>query len=1158
MHPITLLCRNLIHRRRTHFATILGVAVGTAVLAGALIVGDSLRGSLRTRAEQRLAGTNRAMVLSRLIDSPRNVEPFEPVLLLRGTVEADGPEGVRRVADVAIHGRSADVATGIAHLTPALARDLGVTTSATIRLRLPRFSAIARDSLLGKKSADDLVQTVETPARVMPADDPLGQFNLAPGFGPSRSVVLALADLQKLLGLEGKINGLLEMEGRPGELATVLGGRLSDFGLALRTPESRTDSLLALLDRDKDARLEPREYRRRLAEVVIRSADTNNDRTLTRDELLGYFRRRGTVDLEALGLLLPEPALVAAAAAAKANAVAAGPTLVYLANTIADANGAIPYSTIAAVDPQRPGPLGPYLDPAGPPLADDEILLAEWSDSPLTARPGDPIRVTYFLPESDGTAREATATFRLRGFVPLRDVGADPYLAPEFPGITDKLTLGEWDPPFPYDNRRITRKDDDFWDAYRGSPKAFVNLATGRKLFGSRFGSATSFRFATTDGAAIESALLKNLRSEEFGLTLEPVRDKLLAASQGGTDFGGLFLGFSFYLIVAALMLVGLLWKLSLDRRAPEIGLLLATGLRLATVRRWYAVEGVVVSSAGALVGLGLAVAYAWLMLRLLALLWPDGELGQLLTLHVTAQSLLIGLFATILLTAGVVWWAVRSMRHVAPVMLLRGVTEPAYESGGKAAPGRAGPIVAGLSGLVATVAGASVGGHEARAGAFFAGGALLLTAGLLEFRRRLRRGDRSDEPPSRTPAELGRRNMSRHPARSLLTAGLLAAAAFLLVVVESFRRHPAADFALPTGGSGGYDLVCTLDVPIYNDPADPATGRRDVLDALERAYQQDPATKDQRLKRAEELLAASVLVPLRLRPGDDAGCRNLARPDRPRLIGLPERFIRRGGFHFAAIPADAPAEPWAALERPSPDVPVFGEAGTIQWMLKSKPGGTLPIVDARGRPGRLVIAGTLQDSIFQGELLMAERRFLELFPETGGYAMLLASAPPGRADELRVLLETAFGDRGLAAVRAIDRVAPYLAVENTYLSTFQILGGLGLLLGAVGLAAVLLRAIAERRGELALLRAVGWPTHAVRGMLRAENVALVVVGLGLGTAAALAGITPMLVTGEASLRPLARVAVMLTAAVAVAALAGAAATRTAVRAEIVPALRQD
>ena len=65
-----------------------------------------------------------------------------------------------------------------------------------------------------------------------------------------------------------------------------------------------------------------------------------------------------------------------------------------------------------------------------------------------------------------------------------------------------------------------------------------------------------------------------------------------------------LFLAFSFFLIAAALMLVGLLFRLNLERRAREVGLLRAAGYPLATVRRLLLVEGLIVAAIGSAVGL--------------------------------------------------------------------------------------------------------------------------------------------------------------------------------------------------------------------------------------------------------------------------------------------------------------------------------------------------------------------------------------------------------------------------------------------------------------------------------------------------------------------------------------------------------------------------
>ena len=80
---------------------------------------------------------------------------------------------------------------------------------------------------------------------------------------------------------------------------------------------------------------------------------------------------------------------------------------------------------------------------------------------------------------------------------------------------------------------------------------------------------------------------------------------------------------------------------------------------------------------------------------------------------------------------------------------------------------------------------------------------------------------------------------------------------------------------------------------------------------------------------------------------------------------------------------------------------------------------------------------------------------------------------------------------------------ASFHRVENTYLSTFQALGGLGLLLGTFGLAAVMFRNVLERRRELALLRAVGYSRRKVSVMILAEAALLLGAGLAVGAGCA-------------------------------------------------------
>src|SRR5262249_44836581 len=151
------------------------------------------------------------------------------------------------------------------------------------------------------------------------------------------------------------------------------------------------------------------------------------------------------------------------------------------------------------------------------------------------------------------------------------------------------------------------------------------------------------------------------------GLVFDPVRERALRASAGSTDFGGLFLGFSGFLIVAALLLVGLLFRLNLDRRASEIGLLEATGFRQSVVRRLLLAEGANLATVGGLLGTGLAVLYARLLLDLLRALWPAGVDLSFLRPHVEMTSLAIGFGVILLMSVLTVLWAVFGLRKVPP-----------------------------------------------------------------------------------------------------------------------------------------------------------------------------------------------------------------------------------------------------------------------------------------------------------------------------------------------------------------------------------------------------------------------------------------------------------------------------------------------------------
>ena len=182
MTPVHFILASLRHHRRMHVAVALGVAVATAVLTGALLVGDSVRGSLRDLTLQRLGRIDSALVTGHFFRDALAAEvDGEPAILMPGTLEAGSGDDARRATQVSIvgvrdefwklgeGGPQEPLAAGSVAITEPLARELGVKAGDTILLRIPAAEAIPADSPLGEKNDTSRGRRLRV-AEVLPAD----------------------------------------------------------------------------------------------------------------------------------------------------------------------------------------------------------------------------------------------------------------------------------------------------------------------------------------------------------------------------------------------------------------------------------------------------------------------------------------------------------------------------------------------------------------------------------------------------------------------------------------------------------------------------------------------------------------------------------------------------------------------------------------------------------------------------------------------------------------------------------------------------------------------------------------------------------------------------------------------------------------------------
>ena len=1060
---------------RTHIAVVLGVATAVAVLAGAQLVGDSVRGSLRDLVLERIGRTDHIVVsadffredlaadLQNHPDFAASFDGVSPMIVSEGFVTT--PTGSVRIDRVRVYGvddrfwqfHAVPEISGPeareALLSPALARRIGAEPGMPILIRMERPTDIPLESLHGRR--EQVGRTVRATVRTVLAPETLGEFSLEAGQGEVHAVFLPLERIQQDLQIDDRVNALL------------VSSRIGDADAGTAALEDMVRS---------EARLEDLGLSLRLLEEPWTLLTEGPGGLIDDANVRHVFDAAATLDLEAR------------------------PMFTYLVNRIGNASAEIPYSLVTAID------LTTLLPGYAARPASDlyPIVLTDWAAENLGAATGDRLSMDYYVWEDLGGLLTRTADFEVVQVVAVETGDRD--MAPSYPGISDSASLADWDPPFPIDLGRIRPVDEEYWRQYRTTPKAFIPLEVGRELWQSRYGSTSAIRLVPSpdpgsrpEAEAIAADYTERLRARvdplSRGIAVRSVRAEGLEASRGATNFGEYFVYFSFFLVVSALLLAALFFKLSVEQRSQQIGLLRSVGFTPAMIRRVFLTEGLLLSALGAAIGVGGGIGYASLLVRALGSWWVDAVGTTAVTLHVSVVPLAAGAGAGMVAAMLCIWATLRSLASVSERRLLSG--QLADQSESRTGWSRRRPVqtaAIALGGLgVLLIGGAGLGLIDQAAG-FFGAGMASLGASLCFLHVRFGAPEKGliSGRGGWALSRLGLRSVSHRPARSVTAIGMIGAATFILISVDAFRRDTITNTGRDSG-LGGYTLLVDSLLPLVFDPASPDAGESLGLAGF------DPVS----------------LEPFRVRPGEDASCLNLYAPVNPRIIAPSERFIREGRFAFRGSLASDPQErsnPWLLLHRDEPDgaIPVIADANSMTYVLHRKLGDEI-VISQGERSIRLRLVAALDDSIFQGELLMSEDHFREVFPGYEGYRLFLVETAPGAIQTAGASIEGALVDFGATATPTTDRLAQFHQVENTYLSTFQMLGGLGLLLGTIGLAAILLRNVLERRRELALMRALGYLRRDFLVMSIAENIVLLAGGLLTGAGCAYLAILPVI-----------------------------------------------
>jgi putative ABC transport system permease protein len=1051
-----LVTRSLVFYWRTNAAVLLAVAVATAVLTGALAIGDSVQYTLRRTLDARLGQVEFAILpqgrffRAELADDlqRRLGGTIAPVLQVSGIItNEDGSRRINRIRVLGVDDRFYAAGRGQSPfkgatsdavvLSESATRELRIGAGDEVVLRVEKSGLLPRDVPL--VSDEDRTMAARPKVRAVAGDSAFGRFNLQANQAAALNVFVPLAWLAGQVGQQGRANMLL---------AAGLGS-----GITAAHVKAAVQNVWQLAD----------------AGLELRHLEPQN-----------------VLELRSGRIFLDEPL---AAGAMKADSRAAG-VLAYFVNRISRGDRATPYSMVAAVGGDA-GAAG--LLPPG--MRADEIVINQWLADDLQAGVGDSLELAYYVIGPGRQLVETQRRFKVVRVVPLDGPAKDPDLMPQFPGLADVKNCRDWKPGIPIDLDRIRPKDERYWDDYRGTPKAFITLEAGQAAWQNRYGSLTAVRYPWREGLAQE--LDARLRSEidpaTVGLLFQPVRAQGLQASRGGTDFGQLFLGLSMFLIASAVILTGLLFVFGVESRSGQTGMLLAVGWPAKRIKRLLLAEGGLIALLGTILGVAAGLLYTALIVYGLSTFWSGAVGGARIYFHADGMSLLAGGFGGLCAALFAIWITLRRQAARPIRQLLTGNWEEGLTARKATSRGRLGIAVAAVAfvSAIALLAIMAHGDSQAVAGAFFGAGALLLIGTLALSHAALRILGGWDRPMFSLRG-FGVRSATRRSGRSLAVVGLLACGVFMVVAVGANRRSPPAGPGSRASGTGGFALYGESSVGILYDLNSEA-GRKS-------------------LRLSGGGLDGIAAVQFRVHEGDDASCLNLNRSAQPRLLGVQvEGLKQRQAFRFAAVAEQGKG--WDLLERdPQGEVvPAVGDEPTVKWALGKKVGDELDFTDEMGRPFHVRIVGMLESSVLQGSLVIAENEFVARFPSVDGYRIFLIGAPAGKTDAVAQGLASGLGDYGLVLTPTQERLAAFDAVENTYLSIFAVLGSLGLVLGSVGLGLVVLRNMLERRGELAMLRAVGFDKGRLGRMVFYEHWPLCLAGLMCGVVAALVAVFPAL-----------------------------------------------
>ncbi len=637
----------------------------------------------------------------------------------------------------------------------------------------------------------------------------------------------------------------------------------------------------------------------------------------------------------------------------------------------------------------------------------------------LSAKVGDKIVIEYFYSDNFGVLKKGSFSFEIEKIFDMKIAESMRGILPHFEGLTNADECSQWKSKVPIDFEKVRKEDEYYWKHYSYAPKILISYEDAKTLWASSYGSASALKIDVSKLSYFKKSF-ENLTLAEAGFNVINPWESSIKAAKSGTDFDSLFLGLSFFVILAALILQQLFISLILHLRRNDISQFVYFGFSKKLIYKIFFYEFFMAMLCGLFLGILLGILLGKMLIFALGNVWSGVSMGANIEFYLSMKTLIFTVFTSFIIF-------VLNLKYA----LFKAFQRPKQKDVRHNKKSIAYPILVLLLILALLILGLGVEVLWIKATASLL---ILLTSIFLLnfifsnalFLNSLRMN------------RLSTLSYLRNKRIMLPLTSVIMLAMFLIFIV-GLNNFASENLDKPSSASGGFTYYLESILPI-----------------------------------TLPLKADKNVLPIKVMDASKADCLNLTSPTTPQVMGLDWRFLEsKGSFSFAGKWANAKESAWALLSEtlPNNEVPALVDSGSLMWILKKKLGDVIEY-SADGKIWKLKIVGALEPSILQGSLIISDENFMKIWKNIGSTKIILADKTDSINSE-KLLLE--YKKFYPIIETSTARMEKFNALQNAYLRIFLQLGIIAILLAATGMVIMARASIIDSEASYVFLKSAGW-----------------------------------------------------------------------------------